>query len=187
MKKVLLIVALALATFAGANAQWYAGGSLGFESNSDKSGIDPKSGFSLAPEVGYYLTDKFDIGLDFGFVTGKNQSDDKFSYWIIAPYARYSFLQFGKFEVLGKGSLFFSGYDFDNGDKGTEFGINVAPIVAYNLTDNFVLFTELNFVSLNFTSVSPDGGDTYTQFGLGVDANGIANTGNIQIGMVYKF
>jgi hypothetical protein len=190
MKKVLLTVALTVATFVGANAQIYVGGALGFETNSDKTPLDVsvnKSSFSLAPEVGYYLTDKFDIGLDLAFTTGKYQNDDKFTGWAIAPYARYSFFQFGKFELIGKGTIFFGGEDTDNGYKGTEFGVSVFPVLAYSLTDNVVLFSNLKFAGLNFTNTSPDEGDSYTHFGLGVNANSVVNTGDFEIGFVYKF
>ncbi len=193
MKRVIFTLVLVATTILGANAQWYLGGSLGFKSNSEETNTDPKSGFGVVPEIGYYLNDKFDIGLDFGFSSFKNQNDKKGSSWAIAPYARYSFFQVGKFETLAKGSVFFGGTDgfmLDNtfyDRKFTTFGVEVAPLLTYGLTDKVVLFSQLNFLKLNFASITPDGGDAGTSFGLGVDTNDVTNTGNIQIGFVYKF
>jgi len=183
MKKVLFTVALVVATFVSANAQFYLGGSLGVETNSN---TNPKSSFSISPEIGYYINEKVDVGLDFTFLTSKSQSDAKYSGWEIAPYARYSFCQLGKFEVIGKASVGFGGVDYV-GLKSTNFGFNISPILAYSLTKKVVLFTQLNCLSLNFTSISPDGGDSSTHFSFGANANNLVNTSNFPIGFIYKF
>ena len=64
MKKVLLSVTLVLVTFVSANAQFYLGGTVGFENNSE---LSPKSSFWVAPEAGFYINKKFDVGLELGF------------------------------------------------------------------------------------------------------------------------
>ena len=135
MKKVLLSVTLVLVTFVSANAQFYLGGTVGFESNSE---LNPKSSFWVAPEAGYYINKKFDVGLEFGFAKGKQQNDVKSSLWSIASYARYSFYQLGKFEALIKGSVGFTyvdGYiqeEYPFGKTAT-FRFRVSPILAYNI------------------------------------------------------
>ncbi|MDR1679494.1 MAG: porin family protein [Prevotellaceae bacterium] len=191
MKKLLLTAALAVATMIGANAQIYVGGSLGFDSYNEESGSALKNQFTISPEIGFYLSEKFDVGLDFSFSTEKYHNDAKGNSWAIAPYARYSFLQFGKFEVIGKAQIYFEGDKQEdpagNELKGTGFGLNVTPILAYNLTENWVLFTQLNCFALGFSSYTPDGGDAGTHFGLGLDANDLYNTNNLQVGFVYKF
>ena len=182
MKKVLLILVVAVATFFSANAQVYVGGSLSFQSNTD---IEPKSSFFINPEIGYYINQKFDVGLDFFFQTVKYQADVKGSSWGIAPYARYSFFQFGKFDVIGKGSVGFSFYD--SSGKSTNFNFLVSPILAYSLTEKIVLFTQLNCLSLSFVSGSPDGGESWSRFGFGASTNNLVNTSNLPIGFIYKF
>ena len=202
MKKVVLVIGLAVASMA-VNAQLYVGGSLGFSSDSEtsKNAKNEKSAFTFSPEVGYYLSEKLDVGVDLSITSGQ-VGGQGYSEFAAAPYARYSVLQFGKFEVIGKASVGFGAFDYSKiaGGKGTKLGVNVSPILAYGLTDNWVLFTQLNCLSLNFTATTPDGGDTYTHFGFGVDANNLVNTAEkidvaatdpivsgIQIGFVYKF
>ncbi len=194
MKKLVVIVSL---IFAGmtANAQLYLGGSSDFSTNSTKLDNGDKKtssvSFGFYPEIGYYLTDRFDIGLDFGFrVTGnKNHTyDTKATYttWRFAPYVRYSLIQFGNFELIGKGAVSISGTD-DDGSKRTLFGINVSPIVGYNINDHFMLFTNLNFISFGFNSTFIKDGDKTYNFGFGLDANSLATLGDISIGCTYKF
>ena len=182
MRNVLFTVALILATFVSANAQFYAGGSLGFESNSNSN---PKSSVWFSPEIGYYITPKFDVGIDLGFAAEKQQNDMETSSWSFLPYARYSFYQLGKFEVIAKGSAGFTYADTFTG-KSTNFRMNISPILACNLTEKIVLFTQLNFLSLTFVLTNPEFGDTSHQFRFGA-SNYLVNTGNLSVGFFYKF
>ena len=180
MKKTLFSLFVVLIAIFSANAQFYAGGSLGFNSNSN---VNPKSAFEISPEVGYYINEKFDIGLGLGFSKQKTQNDYEYTSWSVAPYARYSFYQLKNFEVIGKGSVAFSG----TGNSGTTIGVNISPILAYNLTEKIVLFTNLNCFSLNFTSYSPNKGSSTSKFGIETSTNNLINTRNLPIGLIYKF
>ncbi len=213
MKKALLTVALAVATLVGANAQWFVGGGIGFNTNTAKDGdgnqLYKSNEFTFTPEVGYSLTEKLDVGLDLSIGTEKTKEgadpEAKGSSWAVAPFAQYSFIEFGKFKVIGKASLSVggtSGYDIDatTGDielagddklKMMAFGLNITPSLHYVLSDKFTVFGNLNFLTLGFNSatVKYDGDKvgSLTGFNFGVDANNLANTGNIQLGFVYKF
>ena len=180
MKKTVFSLLVVLATLFSANAQFYAGGSLGITSSSN---ANPKSAFEISPEVGYYINEKFDIGLGLGFSKQKTQNDYEYTSWSVAPYARYSFYQLKNFEVIGKGSVAFSG----TGNSGTTIGVNISPILAYNLTEKIVLFTNLNCFSLNFTSFSPDSGESSSHFSFSTSTRGLLNTSNLPIGLIYKF
>ena len=182
MRNVLLTVAFFVATFVCANAQFYAGGSLGFENNSD---LNPKSSLWFNPEIGYYITKKFDVGLDVGFSTSKQQNDANSTYLSFAPFARYSFYQLGRFEVIAKGSAGF--HYVDNPiEKYNSFRMQVSPVLAYNLTEKIVLFTQLNFLSFSFVLYSPDEGDYSHHFRFGV-SNSLVDTSSLPIGFFYKF
>jgi len=183
MKKVLLTLVVAVVTLVGANAQFYGGGSFNLLSNSDEG---MKSNISINSEVGYYINEKFDVGLDLGFSFTKRRDDRESSSWSIAPYARYSFFQLGKFEVIGKASTGFYNIDYD-GVKSTAFTFNVSPILAYSLTEKVVLFTQLRCLSLNFTSSFHDGDHLNSSFNFGANTNNLINTENLQIGFIYKF
>jgi len=215
MKKILLVVSLAFAVMT-ASAQLYVGGALGFKSDGawkDKDGNkwgDSYSKFGILPEVGYSLNDKFDVGITLGFTsettTGWFDNDktgsEKYNVISVSPYVRYSFVEFGKFSLLGKAALnvgIGSGKDLD--DKGkeidgssygsTELGFAITPVVLYSLSDRVCLYTNLNFAGLNFTSTTlKDDGEKYasfSKFGIGANTNSAFNLGNIEVGFVISF
>ena len=184
MKKVFLTFVVAIATIVCANAQFYIGGGFGFEANSDDN---PKHSFSISPEFGFYITQKFDVGLDLSLRSSTTQSNTESTSWVFAPYARYSFFQLEKFEIIGKASVRYAGSEGYYGNKVTSTGVHVSPLLAYNVTRKFVLLTQLNFLSLSATLFSPDGGSSYTRMSFGVNTNNFVNTGNMQIGFILKF
>ncbi|MDR2087690.1 MAG: hypothetical protein LBP72_11060, partial [Dysgonamonadaceae bacterium] len=110
--------------------------------------------------------------------------------WGLAPYARYSFVEFGKFSVWGSAALAFGGGETgvgDNTEKFTAFGLDIHPVLKYDLSDKFTLLTNLNFLNIGFTQVNVKDAATVTNFGLGVDAGDVATLGAINIGFLYKF
>ncbi len=212
MKKGLLTVALVIATIFGASAQVWIGGAAGFNSNSikndDGNNILSASEFSIIPEIGYSVNDKIGVGLTLGFGTegAKRRTNERISgsSFSIAPFVQYTALELGKFQLIGRATLGFdshTGYGFnedgiveligDDNSKLTSFGVNVTPFLHYVINDKFNVFGAMNFLSLNFASMSVkyDGEKlgSVNVFNFGVDANNVANTGALQIGFIYKF
>lgn len=198
MKKILLVVGF---VFAGivANAQFYAGGSLGFGMTSQKLDNGDKVGtetnFSIVPEVGYSLNDRLDLGISIGFGMDQYKPEGgektKSNAFMVAPYVRYSFVEFGRFKVMAKASLYAAfGEDVDK-VKTTDFGLAVAPVLGYNLSDNFILLANLNCFALGFDYNKVKDGPATTTFGLGFDSNNVANLGGgevpFTIGFAYIF
>ena len=215
MKKILLVVGLAFAVMT-ASAQLYVGGALGFESygaTKDKDGNkwgDSFSQFGILPEVGYSLSDKFDVGITLGFTSetethwfdNKKTGSDKYNVISVSPYVRYTFCEFGKFSLLGKAAVGIdlgSGKELDDkgkevdhssyGSTGLEFAIT--PVVLYSLSDRVCLYTNLNFAGLKFNSTSfkSDGEKTRSTsyFGIGANTNSAFNLGDIEVGFVISF
>ena len=141
MKKVFLLIMVAVLGMATANAQWYLGGSLGFRSNTYDPDVDgAKKGkvtaFSIVPEIGYSLTDKVDLGISIGFTSTKfKDTNVDFMFlgeqveldgvkeftitgWEVAPYIRYNLVQFGNFSLLGKASIDIEGGKMKNKIEG---------------------------------------------------------------------
>jgi len=215
MKKVLLVIGLAFAVMT-ASAQLYVGGALGFAlDGADKDKDGKKNGisnsiFGILPEVGYSLNEKIDVGITLGLVLNngtswendKKQFSTKSTGFGAEPYIRYSFVEFGKFALLGKAAFGFgvsSSNLFDQDDKKvdhtqsgeTNISFAVSPVVVYNLSDNICLFTNLNFAGLDFTSTiyKADGEKTGSKsdFGIGIDTNNAFTTGAVEVGFVFKF
>ncbi|MDR2907012.1 MAG: porin family protein [Bacteroidales bacterium] len=222
MKKI--IFTLVLVSFGMmSQAQIFVGGQLGFTSDKTKD-VEKTSMLTIAPMVGYQLSDKLAAGVRLNFTSVKGVqfkfmgSDDDLI--IKAPlfgaelFAQYTFLSFGKFSVYadagigfgaGKGKVEFGDTKEDQ-SKVSIFGINVVPVLAYNLSEKITLLANLNFLELGFMSttekdltVDPETKTTTTHFGLGVNTNNVASTGlsldpdgnqigsPITIGFIYKF
>lgn len=107
--KMFLVCAVAFVMSQVANAQVWAGGSLGFDYSSSDKG-EKITNFSLNPVVGFELAEKWDLGLELGYSHSLNKTDseDVTSYvWravnrktstnalSVEPFVRYSFLKAG--------------------------------------------------------------------------------------------
>lgn len=205
MRKLFSLAVIAMFAIS-ASAQYYIGGSLSFESNTIKPKGGDKTtttGFGFAPEFGYSLDDRTDIGLAIGFSNRTEKhgdNKDKDNTFRIAPYYRYTFLEFGKFQVAGQADLSFSTSKTKDESAGTVhseyknsgFGLMVAPVLKYNLSDKFTLLTNLNFANLGFTQkttkdVQADTKTDTTHFGFGIDTDNLHTLGDITVGFVFKF
>lgn len=138
MKKVILSLALMVAA-ASASAQWYVGAGLTLDSNpssatekksttgsttttTETTGTDKDFDFSIAPEIGYCITDKFCVGMTLTMGSGKaddnqeitstngaSSSITKDSKWEVRPYAQYYYKSFGKVNAYLQGGFYVGG------------------------------------------------------------------------------
>jgi outer membrane protein len=185
MKKLFVIVCLFFAAWT-VNAQFYLGGSTGFNFMSTQYDGDKEStssfNISILPDMGYYVSDRFNVGAEIGFgISGSSTADEATVTFVFVPYVRYSIFQAGKFEVLGKGSLnteFKKEYSY--------LGIHVDPVLAYNVNEHIMLQANLKFLSFR---TYYEGKDTYSNVGMkfGIDANNVASLGGLTFGFIYKF
>lgn len=217
MKKILMAAALVVAANM-ASAQMFIGGAIDFNTKASKISFDGEdskqpstTSFAIFPEIGFAAGDRWDLGLEFGVgVTSINQRDvapdaDKATQttWKVAPFARFSAIEFckGKFEVLLKGSIGYNGASVKNYEFQGEaieeatmagFGINITPMIAYNISDRFTILANINClrVGFDYTCVDIKDVDTKvktTEFGIGANMGNLLNTSNFQLGFEYKF
>jgi hypothetical protein len=196
MKKVILSAIFVMATIFGANAQthkWFIGGELGFWSSKIANGTyldyvfipaDIKiTAFSIAPEVGYNISDKFAVAASVNFTYTKvkindyweDQEAQKSSGFIINPYVRYSFLKKGIVSAFIDGSVAFGISDF----KGLEAGIK--PGVAVSLTERFSVAVHFGFIGYN--DGKGIGNYAVAGKGFGIDFSGYQSS----LGFYYSF
>ncbi len=127
MKKLFASLAAVLVSVA-MSAQIYVGGGLNVESNSDKTG------FGVAPEVGYVLNENLAIGGLLDFKVADIDAIDEFTL-DIKPYARYTFLKAGNFSLFADGIV-----DLNYNAGASEFnfqGVYVQPGVSYAFNEKF--------------------------------------------------
>ena len=204
MKKIMMTMA-ALAVAVTMNAQVYIGGNIGFNSSKDKTNPTDEqtiTGFSIQPEIGYQLDDKFGVGIVLGYGHNKVKhegniegiaysADVKSSAFLIKPYLRYQCFTAGKFNVFVDGGLNFKTVSRDNMKNEMDFGLFVSPGIAYNVNEKWSIVAHLNdMFKLGYhkDAVADIAGapDAPTSFNVGLASGGF-NVGTLTFGVYYNF
>ena len=168
MKKLILIAVLALAAFS-ANAQFYAGGQVGFSVAKNNTNVN------VYPEVGYVLNEKMSVGAVVGFGLASVKDTYTNTNIEVSPYFRYNILEIGPVTLFADAQLelnFWNDHNLvvDTKDSGTNFGIGIAPGIAIPVADNLSFVAHLGRV-----------GYYRNAFVAGVDAS------NVLAGLYYSF
>ena len=175
MKKTLFTLLLGLMAFT-AQAQVYVGGSMGFWRNYD----DNHTTLTIAPEVGYKLSDKWDLGTSVGFTHLCNKGV-KVNGIAIDPYARWSYVKFGPVSLhldMGFGLNTYKVKDADDSQVGWRIG--VAPGVRISMAKHIDFVASVGFLGFR------DADDDYCSYGE--DGFGFHVSGNdLRFGINYRF
>lgn len=235
MKKLLLLSAVAVFGLSNVNAQDEATektfgfekgniiveGNLGFSSStdtdSDESGDlfeSKNSTFSFNPKAGYFISEKFALGLQLSLNSSKMEDtvlainpniteETKVSTFGAGVFARYYFLDLGeRFKTYGEFGLGFASGNVETTETGltdpltdydtTTFGAGVSLGINYFVSEcfaiNFVLTDVLSYTSTKGTNNLPNATDEYKVS----EFNGNINVFNnffqtAQFGLTYKF
>ena len=187
MKKFFLMIAVALISLT-ASAQVYVGGGVSAWRNSDANHTQ----FTLEPEVGYTLSETWDMGIGIGFAHDYLKGF-KTNAIEVDPYVRWSFAKFGPVGLFLDMTAGIASYktkyrDNDSSDANTAWRIGVEPGVKVSLTKKldfvahcgFLGYTDADdaFILNDGSSVSP-----YGEKGFGFRLNG----NNLTFGLLYNF
>ena len=175
MKKSILTAIFAMVMVLSASAQehkWFIGGEAGFWS-AKKEGYKTTV-ITVAPEIGYNVTDNFAVAASLGY-----KSLDKDYYkvdgFIINPYVRYTFLKTGILCAFIDGGATFTTGDFNG------FQAGISPGVAIALTNRFSAVAHFGF--LGYNDGKGLGEYSVVGKGFGVDFSGYQSS----IGFYYSF
>lgn len=135
MKKYLLTAMVALMSLT-ASAQVYVGGELGFWRNPDANTTQ----FQLSPEIGYNLSQDWALGLNLSYAYNYRNGVDANTV-AVAPYARYSYAQWGPVRLFVDGGFGFKSIKIDDADAVNGWEIGLRPGLSVSVTD------KLNFIS----------------------------------------
>ena len=220
MKKLFFALAM-LALTSAASAQLYVGGALNIgytQSNLNKSkNYDSEFNFGIAPQIGYAVSDKWDIGAYVGYNYGEDKryrvhdtytgiNKDLYHGISVTPYTRYYFAEANKFRFFFEGRLSFDygmvgtyvkGEDDIDEDHDNSFmlGLNVIPGISYELNEHFSLEMGLSFLRLGYSftdtwekGADPDEHVHSHNFNAIFNSNNILGSlGQVTVGMLYKF
>ena len=211
MKKIFMTLA-AVAVAATVNAQMYVGGTLGFDTQNNKTEVSVNGAtttvelgtttFSILPEFGYKIDEQMAIGVAFGYSytsaeTGKNpDTKNKTSRFEFNPYFRYTFLQMGSFSVFADAQVgFYTGKTTNESSvagavvsveypKVNGFSFAIRPGVAYQANDALTFVAKLgNGLGYWYDKVEISNTTTNTNSKFGLNLN----TLGLQFGMYYNF
>lgn len=178
MKKVIFVAVLAITSIV-ANAQVWMGGSLGLNfTTPDYDDAETMTTFTIAPEVGYTLNDKWDIAIAINeqFASYDGESANSIS---VEPYARYTFAKNGNVSFFVDGGFGVGSTEFDNDgfydSSRTEWYIGIRPGIKVALSEKVGLVAKLGF--LGYQNVE----DAYESFGFSVNNN------SLTFGMYWSF
>ena len=157
MKKSLfaLLFVVALVVPALAENMWV-GGEFSYDHTGQK-GEDSTSSFYIAPEFGYNLNEKFDIGLEF-FCDYDDFGEDSSTRFGIAPFVRYKIFEIKNFDFLVRGKIYYESTNYDKSDATiNSYGIVIVPIVSYSINERWSISVILDFARLWFDQYKHDG------------------------------
>lgn len=176
MKKLAFIATLLLCSLA-ASAQVFVGGTIGVstEKTTDSGRI---TSFTLAPNFGYNVSDRFAMGLelDYNYLEQGSYSANSIT---IGPFARYNFVNSGNFSFFGEFGIGYTHYkpSHTSGLNGVSLGVR--PGISYKIGNNWQLFGKMNLFNYRYLENKYDDGISTTGFAL--------NFTNIQLGIAYNF
>ncbi|UIR57241.1 porin family protein [Sphingobacterium sp. SRCM116780] len=209
MKKLLLtLTAVAGLTFAS-NAQEFGfkktdfiiEGNLSANTSDDKGDKEKTSTFNFNPSVGYFVSDKFAVGLDFNFgnhketdYSGSEDTYAKSNKFGVGAYGRYYFLELGsRFKTYAQLA---AGYNQTTGEinngtttvdipKSKGFGAGAGLGVNYFVTSNIAINFGLTDL-LSYHSEKPEGGKSQNTFNANINSfNNFFDTA--KFGLTFKF
>ena len=144
MRKLFLLVVIVMAAIsASAQEGIYLGGGISLWRNND---VD-KTSFSITPDVGYNLSEKWAVGVELAYAHKGYDGEDAISTnaFALAPYARYSFYENKIVRLFLDMGFGFSTYKEKHVDSVNGFEIGVKPGLAVKLNDNFSFITKVGF------------------------------------------
>ena len=190
--KQLLIIIISIFVITEVNSQYYAFGAFKFGNITAKNDANEKistiTEFEFSPGIGYYINDRWDIGLELGISRTVNKFDDetvnlKTTEWSFSPFTCCVIIQAGKFALSGRSSLFLVS-DFKN--KFYTTGIKIVPFLEYSLNEKISLLTDLNFLGVGYFYSKYLDQKTSALY-IGADSDNIITLGDIRVGFIYNF
>ena len=194
-----------------ASAQSYIGGSFSFSGSSVRSSASTtirtcSTTFNVAPDFGWFIGDKWAVGIrpTVGFSnTSNNEGVQSKNFSLgINPYARYQLLAHNRFGLWAEADpaiTFLQSRSqtrdgvWSSNSHSTAYGVDLLPVLTYQLNRHISLETRLNLFSLylkGMDSENSTSGIRQHSFSGGLYAttkDSVGTLGEITIGFLYKF
>ncbi|SFO52439.1 Outer membrane protein beta-barrel domain-containing protein [Prevotella sp. tf2-5] len=169
------LVAVAMATTM--NAQWYVGGTVGYNYTKDKNTDVKSNTFVITPELGYNLNEKWAVGMKIGYAYNK-VDDAKSNEFVVNPYARYTFVKLDKVNFFVDGGFEYNYVKVED-DSANGFGISFKPGVAVNLNEKISFVAHVG--NFGWSSAKAKNAKSVQSVDLGL------NLASVDFGLYYNF
>ena len=192
-KMLIVLITLILTVANTCNAQMMVGGHISFTSsnpnNLESSGAATE--FALCPEIGWMLKDNVAVGIRPMFSYRHANSGHTSSGFSIEPYFQYRLLEFHKFGLWTEASGYYmrSKTVETNDEKyfRSYVGLELLPILTYDLTEHLRLQSRLNLFNAGF-HYSFSGSSPSLSTSIGASTDDVASLlGEMSIGFMYMF
>lgn len=166
-------------------------GNVGFSSTNDKNTETKTNSFEFNPKAGYFLTDKFALGIELGVGSDKEEvagtDTDKNSNLNVGVFGRYYFLELGqRFKTYAE-----AGVGFNNGKEGlaetkyTGVGFGAGLGINYFVSESFAINFGLTDI-LSYDSKKYKDAETVSEFEGNINVFNNFFT-EAKFGLTYKF
>ena len=149
MKKIIAMMVMAIISLSAMAEDLYVGGTLNFWRDASAK----QTTFSIVPEIGYRLNQKWDLGLSIGYSHEElGEDDDKVisNTFEIAPYARYTYFKVGIVDLFVDGGFGIetgkARYHGESSDAATAWNIGFKPGIAVNVNSKFTILAHFGFL-----------------------------------------
>ncbi|WP_337968398.1 outer membrane beta-barrel protein [uncultured Flavobacterium sp.] len=192
MKKILVMAALAICSFANAQkGTILVGGNIGYTSEKSEFqfGETTKNSFSFSPKVGYQFNDNWTVGGEFTVASAKNETgttEIKNNNFKIGAFVRYSVPLSQTFSIFADMGAGFQNAKYKEYGPGNAYAkskadgmyVGVTPALFINMKKGFGLnfsIGGLGYETLSYDNNGPDVSKFYFNFGqtfnIGVSKN----------------
>ncbi len=205
MRKILLTIAVTIGLTSMLQAQEFGlkkgdillEGQINIQSSKDKNADLKNSHFGFSPKVGYFLNDKFAVGVDLGFFknnqetlgTSNNVFKSKYNEYKVGAFGRYYFLSIGeRFKTYSELNVAYlngkttkaAGYD---DVKSNHFAAKAGIGANFFLTKNVALgYSFGDVIGFNTTKIRKDGAMSRNNFYMNVNSfNNFFETGQFSL------
>jgi opacity protein-like surface antigen len=166
-----------------ANGDVFVSGSIGFSSTS--SGDFDSNTFTIAPRVGFFVSDNIAVGARLGYTSNTDFAETKTNTFEIGGFGRWYATPASQFSLMVELGVDYrsSSVEPDGGEesKVNGFGIGVRPGISYFLSDNWAMEAMIGELGYETSKPDADGAESTDTFGLNL------NLESISFGVIYKF
>ena len=148
MKRILFLALMATITLTASAQFWY--GASFSDGMTKVEDSDPQLSLGIAPQIGYYFTDRFGMGLEVS-TSVQNAGKEDLNTTGFAPFIRYNFCDIDKAHLFVDAGVIYASTKYSElSNRMTTTGCAITPGIIYPIGEHWNLLT--TFGSLGWSN-----------------------------------